>query len=80
MAIRQYSRVEVLKNPYGLQLFSRTGTVVWGDVWEQYTIRLDHPALGNNEYGEPTLYSEIKEPEKNLRVIAEPPCRQEQYV
>jgi hypothetical protein len=73
MSINQYSRVEVLKLPFGLELFGRTGTVVWGDVWETYTIRLDHPALGRDDYGQPAWYSEIREPEKNLRVIKEPP-------
>jgi hypothetical protein len=72
MSIKKYSRVEVLRNPYGLQLQSRTGTVIWGDTYEHYIVRLDHPALGRDDYGEPTWYPEIRESENNLAVIAEP--------
>jgi hypothetical protein len=72
MSIKQFSRVEVLNNPYGLQLQSRTGTVIWGDTYEMYVVRLDHAALGRDVYGQAAWYPEVREHEKNLAVISEP--------
>lgn len=73
MSIRQYSRVEVLRDRYKLPLQSRTGIVVWGDIYNMYVVRLDQAALGTDVYGQPTWYKEIREPEGNLRIIKEPP-------
>jgi hypothetical protein len=72
MPIKQFSRVEVVNNPYGLQLQSRTGTVIWADTYDMYVVRLDQPALGRDDYGQPTWYPEIREHFKSLAVISEP--------
>lgn len=73
MPIKQFSRVQILNNPYELKLYTRIGTIVWGDSYEHYVVRLDRAALGRDVYGQPAWYPEVREHEKNLAVISEPP-------